>query len=83
MGRALHDSPAAASCFVNRLYSYGSGRRLEPAEKELTEYLQASFKNGGYRLIDFLRTMTTSNSFYAVKVPTSAQAPSTGEGKKG
>lgn len=83
LGRALHDSPAAASCFVNRLYSYGSGRRLEPAEKELTEYLQASFKNGGYRLIDFLRTMTTSNSFYAVKVPTSAQAPSTGEGKKG
>ena len=83
LGRALRESPALTSCFVSRIYSYGAGRKLEPADKEFSEYLQASFENGNYRLLDFLRTITTSNAFYAVKMPTSAEAPSTHEGKKG
>lgn len=83
LAEVLHDSAAVISCFVNRLYSYGTGRRIDAADNQLMEYLQASFKNDDYRLIDFLRTMTTSDSFYAVKVPTFAQAPSVNEGKKG
>lgn len=74
LGAALRGSPALASCLVSRIYSYGTGRRIAAKDKELSQYLNASFEMNGYRVLDFLRTVVTSKAFYAVQPPAAQEA---------
>jgi hypothetical protein len=66
LGVALHDEPAATSCLVNRLYSYGVGRVPGKGEKEWMTALNASFADDKYNFMALLRRIAVSDGFYAV-----------------
>jgi hypothetical protein len=66
LGAALHDEPAAASCVVNRLYSYGVGRVPGKGEKDWVSALNTSFAEDKYNFMGLLRRIAVSDGFYAV-----------------
>ena len=69
LGKAMHDSSAASSCVVNRLFSFAVGRAPTKGESEFVKYLQKSFAADGYRLPDLLRRIATSDAFYRISSP--------------
>jgi hypothetical protein len=66
LGRALHDNPATAPCFVRRLYSYATGRPAVRRDMAWIRYLEKSFAHDGYRAPDLMRRIATSENFYRV-----------------
>jgi hypothetical protein len=66
LGRALHDNPATAPCFVRRLYSYATGRPAVRRDMAWIRYLEKSFAQDGYRAPDLMRRIATSENFYRV-----------------
>jgi len=66
LGRVLHDNPATPACLVTRLYSYAVGRPPATGEKDWVKFLQDRFAADGYRVPDLLRTIATSDAFYAI-----------------
>ena len=66
LGRALHDNPATAPCFVRRLYSYATGRPAVRRDMAWIRYLEKSFAQDGYRPPDLMRRIATSENFYRV-----------------
>jgi hypothetical protein len=69
LGRAMHDSPAAVSCLLNRLESYALGRQLTQQDQPVVQELQQSFAAHGYHLPDVMRQIVTHESFYRVSPP--------------
>lgn len=57
LAKALHDSPALTSCFVSRMYSYGTGGPVTKGERPLLPYLNGRFAQDGYRVPDLMRTI--------------------------
>jgi hypothetical protein len=87
LGQALHDDPAATACLVSTLYKYAAGRAQAPGETAWLKWLNDRFAADGYRVVDLLRTIATSDGFYAVRqqapVPQTqadTQRPQGGEG---
>lgn len=74
LGRALHDSPAAVSCLVNRLDSYALGRQLSKQDQTVLQELQLSFAASGYRLPELMRAIVMHPSFHRVS-PGPAASP--------
>lgn len=66
LGKALHDSPDATHCLVDKLYRSGLGRQLTDQEDALTEQFDQTFATNGYRVPDLMRAIATNNAFYAV-----------------
>jgi hypothetical protein len=66
LGKALHDNPATASCLVETLYKYGSGRAPGKEQREWLRWLDDRFAAEGYRLPALLRALALSDGFYAV-----------------
>ena len=66
LGRAVHDNPLTASCLVNRVYSYGTGRPVARSEREITQALVKDFAKDDYRLPDLLRRVAASDALYRV-----------------
>lgn len=75
LGQVLHDNSNATSCIVNRLYSYGVGRK--PTKSE-TQWLKTAalkdFEAEGYRVPALLKRIATSNTFFRV-LPADGAAP--------
>ncbi|HLG87021.1 MAG TPA: DUF1592 domain-containing protein [Alphaproteobacteria bacterium] len=70
LGRALHDSAAATACVVNRLVSYGLGHAPTKADSDwVRNDVAKQFATDGYRFIDLLRDIATSDQFYRVTPP--------------
>ena len=67
--QVLSKNPVLTSCLVNRLYSYGVGRKIEENEFEWIKYLETRFAEEGYRVPDLLRTIAMSDAFYSVESP--------------
>jgi hypothetical protein len=67
LGRAIHDNPAATACLVNSLYRYAAGRDFDPGERDWRKWLGERFAANGYRLPDLMKTIATSDAFYAVR----------------
>jgi hypothetical protein len=89
LGKAIHDNPAATSCIVNRIYSYGVGRAATKEESAwIHTDLSKDFASGGYGIKALLRAMATSDQFYRVakpeihaEIPTSLRLALEGEPK--
>ncbi len=77
LGRALHDSPRAPACLVERMYSYASGRTISPAEAPVTKALGEKFAGAKYKLPDLMRAIALSDTLYAVKAPPQTEAMNT------
>jgi hypothetical protein len=69
LGRALHDNPAIAPCFVRRLYSYATGRGALRRDMSWIRYLEKTFAEEGYRAPELMRRIATSENFYRVTAP--------------
>jgi Protein of unknown function (DUF1592)/Protein of unknown function (DUF1588)/Protein of unknown function (DUF1595)/Protein of unknown function (DUF1585)/Protein of unknown function (DUF1587) len=69
LGRALHDNPATAPCFVRRLYSYATGRSAARRDMAWIRYLEKGFTDDGYRPPDLMRRIAASENFYRVTAP--------------
>jgi hypothetical protein len=72
LGEALSKNPAVTSCLVNRAYGYAAGRPLARSDAPFLEYLGAAFADEGYRFRALLRTIATSDAYYAITPPKSA-----------
>ncbi|MBM3514606.1 MAG: DUF1592 domain-containing protein [Alphaproteobacteria bacterium] len=69
LGKAMHDNPATASCVVNKLTSYAVGRGMSPTDRETVTYFEKRFAEEGYRFPDLLKSIATSDAFFAVTAP--------------
>ena len=67
--KAIHDLPAASSCFVNRIYSYGAGRPASKDEAEWLNYQVKQFTTDGYKVPDLMRRIASSKAFYRISTP--------------
>jgi hypothetical protein len=66
LGAVLSRDPAVASCLVQTVWRYASGRDVESGERRYLRYLQARFAADGYKLPELMRRIATSQAFYAV-----------------
>lgn len=74
LGQALHDSPAATSCLVSRIYAYSTGRKATKAEENwLNSTVGDRFAADGYSVPQLIRRIATSDAFFRV-IPTEAKS---------
>jgi Protein of unknown function (DUF1592)/Protein of unknown function (DUF1588)/Protein of unknown function (DUF1585)/Protein of unknown function (DUF1595)/Protein of unknown function (DUF1587) len=67
LGQAIHDNPAATACLTNSMYRYAVGRDFDPGEREFQAWLGKQFAEKGYRVPDLMKTIATSDAFFAVR----------------
>lgn len=72
LGQALHDDPAVPKCLVRSAFRYAVGRAVQPSEEPALAKLESRFAQDGYRLTDLMRTIATSDAFYAPGTPAMA-----------
>jgi hypothetical protein len=65
--QALHDSAQPSACLVDRLYTYGVGRKKARSELPWLATVVTDFATrDGYRLPALLRRIATSKAFYEI-----------------
>ncbi len=64
LGKALRDNPNITSCLIKRVYSYGTGREVASGDRKWLKTVGKSFAGNGYKFIDLLRHIATSEHFY-------------------
>ena len=69
LGKVIRDDPATASCIVNKVFAYASGRTATKGEKEWMNYQVQTFAEEGYRMPSLLRHVATSDAFYRITEP--------------
>lgn len=69
LGEALKENPAVPTCLVEQTVAYGLGRAPGRSEHEWLEYLAREFEEADYRFLPLLRSIVSSENFYAVKAP--------------
>ena len=69
LGEAVRNNPRTTSCLVDRLASYALARELKSDDRPWVSYVNERFASSGYRVKDALRTIATSEAFYAVAAP--------------
>jgi len=67
LGRAIHDNPATTACLANSLYRYAVGRDFNSSEREFQTWLGKQFAENNYRVPDLMKTIATSDAFFAVR----------------
>ena len=77
LGQYIHDNPRYPACVARRLYSYSRGVNTFSVSDFPEAY--KAFENSGFRLRALLKTMASSDSFYAAAPPAK---PSTETSKK-
>jgi hypothetical protein len=81
LSKALHDNPGLPTCFVNRVYSYGSGAPAATADRPLLQYLNTRFAEEGYRMPALMRTIALGNAFSQVAPVKKGPVPAPADGK--
>ena len=64
LARVVRDNPAVVSCLVNRVYTYGVGRGVSPAELKWLKSIRGEFARGGHTFRVLLRLIGGSAEFY-------------------
>jgi hypothetical protein len=67
--KVIHDNPAATTCFVNRIYSFGAGRPATKDEAEWLNYQVKQFAATGYKVPELMRKIASSKAFYRISTP--------------
>ena len=65
LGAALAKDPAVSNCFVNKAYSYASGRNSAAQSRSLVTSLEKRFAEEGFRLVPLLREIALSPDFFS------------------
>ena len=79
LGRAVHDSPAATSCLVERMSAYALGRLPEKSEAAWLDQLKASFAKDKYVVPDLMRRIALSPEFFSIQFPAEQRASAEGQ----
>ena len=66
MAEVLRDEPQAASCVINRAFSYGTARPPTREERTWLGDVQAELSTEGLKWRDLMRRITRSPDFYTV-----------------
>ena len=66
LGQALRDEPRAASCFVERVFSYGAARMPTDDERDWLADVRAELADGGLKWRALMRRIARSPDFYTV-----------------
>ncbi len=74
LGKVLHDSPAATSCVINRVYAYATGRAAGRGDVAFIDYLEKRFAADGFRFKSLLRTIAESDAFSTVAAKPASQS---------
>ncbi|MBY0510709.1 MAG: DUF1592 domain-containing protein [Rhodospirillaceae bacterium] len=75
LGQVLRNNANATSCVVNRIYSYGLGRKPTKSETEwLKTVALKNFEADGYKIPMLLKRIATSDTFFRV-IPADTAAP--------
>jgi hypothetical protein len=69
LGQAIHDSPQASRCLVDKMYRSAVGRKATADEHPYMDFLNQTFQANGYRVPDLMRAIAVSRSFYAISMP--------------
>lgn len=69
LGQYLHDNPRYPACVARKIYSYSRG--LDSARVRTNDFKDAyqAFQDSGFRLRALLKSLATSESFYAAPPP--------------
>jgi hypothetical protein len=73
LSELIANSGALTSCLVNRLMAYAAGRGIGYDEKPWVKQVETVFAEGGYRLPHLMNYIATSEDFYRVAEPESAE----------
>jgi hypothetical protein len=75
LGQALRGSNSLTSCLVNRMYSYGVGRKPTKSETDwLKNVAVKNFAADGYKVPMLLKRIATSDTFFRI-IPADAATP--------
>jgi hypothetical protein len=75
LGQVLRNNANVTSCVVNRIYSYGLGRKVTKSETEwLKTVALKNFEADGYKIPMLLKRIATSDTFFRV-IPSDTAAP--------
>lgn len=74
LGKLISESSQAPACLVQKLYQYGTGSKAGADDKEWLEYMQETFRNGDYQVVELLRRLASSEGLYRVDTPPPADA---------
>ena len=80
--QALSDNPAVPDCLVQRVLAYSLARTVKRKDKPWLEFLSEGFADRGYRLKPLMRSIATSNNFFAVAPPVDQQNAPTRVGSR-
>jgi hypothetical protein len=69
LGKALAESPAATSCVLNRMVSYGLGRMPERSETPWVKTLEKDFAESGYSVFELMKRIASDPDFYKATAP--------------
>jgi len=70
LGLAVRNNPSTSSCIVDRVYSYGVGRKPTKMESDwLKEIVLKDFEANGYQFRNLLRRVAISDPFFRVTSP--------------
>ena len=64
LAAALRDEPRAASCFIERAYSYGAARPPTDGERDWLARVQSELAAGGVKWRDLMRRIARHPDFY-------------------
>ena len=66
MAEALRDEPRAASCFIERAFSYGAARPPTDGERAWLAGVEAELVDRGVKWRDLMRRIARHPDFYTV-----------------
>ncbi len=69
LGAYLHDNPAAPSCLVQNVHTYGVGRPYDYKDANYIKAQTQTFAAKGYRLVELYRSVLTNPEFFKVVKP--------------
>jgi hypothetical protein len=73
LGKYLHDDPRVPAALVQRIYAYGTGRKIDYQDEDFLYAETEAFAANGYRLPDLMVRIASSPQFFRVVVPNGIQ----------
>ncbi len=77
LGKAVAASPAATTCVINRMVSYGLGRTPDRNEMPWVKDLEKTFSDEGYSVLKLMARIATDPAFYKASAPKPSVTPAT------
>jgi hypothetical protein len=75
LGETFGKHPAVSTCLVNRMFSYGVGRKVVAKDREWMTHLSKNFAEDEFKVRALLQRIALSKAFYAVAPASDSAKP--------